>query len=75
MTWEPQHEGLQQIITILKESQSPDTATQRAVQMVSFRHAFFSRKIIGTKFFFCPRALFFCCIFDAVAFIDVLTAN
>lgn len=34
MTWEPQHEGLQQIITILKESQSPDTATQRAVQMV-----------------------------------------
>lgn len=34
MTWEPQHEGLQQIITILKESQSPDTATQRAVQLV-----------------------------------------
>lgn len=36
MTWEPQHEGLQQIITILRESQSPDTQTQRAVQMVSF---------------------------------------
>lgn len=35
MTWEPQPEGLQQIITILKESQSPDTATQRAVQLVS----------------------------------------
>lgn len=34
MTWEPQPEGLQQIITLLKESQSPDTATQRAVQMV-----------------------------------------
>lgn len=33
MTWEPQPEGLQQIITILKESQSPDTATQLAVQM------------------------------------------
>ncbi|KAG4073810.1 hypothetical protein HA402_001034 [Bradysia odoriphaga] len=33
MTWEPQHEGLQQIITILRESQSPDTQTQRAVQM------------------------------------------
>lgn len=36
MTWEPQHEGLQQIITILRESQSPDTQTQRAVQMVRF---------------------------------------
>ena len=35
MTWEPQAEGLQQIITILKESQSPDTATQLAVHMVS----------------------------------------
>lgn len=34
MTWEPQAEGLQQIIAILKESQSPDTATQMAVQMV-----------------------------------------
>ncbi|XP_037904919.1 transportin-1 isoform X2 [Hermetia illucens] len=33
MTWEPQPEGLQQIITILKESQSPDTATQRSVQL------------------------------------------
>ncbi|XP_055382559.1 transportin-1 [Condylostylus longicornis] len=33
MTWEPQAEGLQQIITILKESQSPVTATQLAVQM------------------------------------------
>lgn len=35
MTWEPQPEGLQQIISILKESQSPVTATQLAVQMVS----------------------------------------
>lgn len=34
MTWEPQADGLQQIITILKESQSPDTATQMAVHMV-----------------------------------------
>ena len=45
MTWEPQPEGLQQIITILKESQSPDTATQRAVQLVSLadfdRHTIF----------------------------------
>lgn len=34
MAWEPQHEGLEQIITILKESQSPDTQTQRVVQLV-----------------------------------------
>lgn len=37
MTWEPQAEGLQQIITILKQSQSPDTATQMAVQLVSYK--------------------------------------
>lgn len=35
MSWQPQQEGLQQIITILKDSQSPDTAIQRAVQLVS----------------------------------------
>lgn len=35
MTWEPQPEGLQQMIAILKQSQSPDTATQMAVQVVS----------------------------------------
>lgn len=35
MTWEPSADGLQQIITILKESQSPNTATQMAVHMVS----------------------------------------
>lgn len=35
MTWEPQADGLQQIISILKESQSPDTATQMAVHMVN----------------------------------------
>lgn len=32
MEWEPKHEGLRQILTLLKESQSPDNATQRAVQ-------------------------------------------
>lgn len=37
MAWQPQEEGLRQILTLLKESQSPDTATQRAVQQVSFR--------------------------------------
>lgn len=35
MTWEPQQEGLQQMIAILKQSQSPNTATQMAVQVVS----------------------------------------
>lgn len=32
MAWQPQEEGLRQILKLLKESQSPDTATQRAVQ-------------------------------------------
>lgn len=36
MAWQPQEEGLRQIITLLKESQSPDTATQQTVQLVSF---------------------------------------
>lgn len=33
MAWTPQEDGLRQILTLLKESQSPDTATQRAVQL------------------------------------------
>ncbi|XP_063238810.1 transportin-1 [Bacillus rossius redtenbacheri] len=32
MAWQPQEEGLRQILQLLKESQSPDTATQRSVQ-------------------------------------------
>lgn len=36
MEWSPQEEGLREILTLLRESQSPDTATQRAVQQVSF---------------------------------------
>ncbi|XP_013773249.1 transportin-1-like isoform X1 [Limulus polyphemus] len=32
LAWQPQEEGLRQILNLLKESQSPDTATQRAVQ-------------------------------------------
>ncbi|KAB0801453.1 hypothetical protein PPYR_05807 [Photinus pyralis] len=32
MEWTPQENGLREILTLLKESQSPDTATQRAVQ-------------------------------------------
>ena len=33
--WNPDDNGLQQIIQLLKESQSPDTATQQTVQQVS----------------------------------------
>lgn len=36
LAWQPQEEGLREILKLLKESQSPDTATQRAVQQVSF---------------------------------------
>ncbi|XP_065331678.1 transportin-1 isoform X1 [Cloeon dipterum] len=32
MAWQPQEEGLRQILQLLKESQSPDNVTQRAVQ-------------------------------------------
>ncbi|CAG9759260.1 unnamed protein product [Ceutorhynchus assimilis] len=32
MDWTPQEDGLREILTLLRESQSPDTATQRAVQ-------------------------------------------
>ena len=36
MAWQPEESGLQQILQLLRESQSPDTATQRIVQQVSF---------------------------------------
>ena len=32
--WQPEETGLRQILQLLKESQSPDTETQRAVQQV-----------------------------------------
>ena len=32
MNWTPEQSGLQQILELLRESQSPDNATQRAVQ-------------------------------------------
>nr|CAH7748912.1 unnamed protein product [Callosobruchus chinensis] len=32
MEWTPQEDGLREILQLLRESQSPDTATQRAVQ-------------------------------------------
>ena len=36
MAWQPEENGLRQILELLRESQSPDTATQRLVQQVSF---------------------------------------
>lgn len=35
MEWQPDEQGLQQVLQLLKDSQSPNTATQRAVQQVS----------------------------------------
>jgi len=34
--WNPENNGLQQILQLLRESQSPDNLTQRTVQQVSF---------------------------------------
>lgn len=36
MAWKPQQEGLEQILKLLKASQSPITEVQREVQHVSF---------------------------------------
>lgn len=41
LAWQPQEEGLREILKLLKESQSPDTATQRAVQQVSFNFSIY----------------------------------
>lgn len=38
MAWSPTQDGIQQILQLLKESQSPDTQTQRAVQQVNILH-------------------------------------
>lgn len=37
MAWQPEENGLRQILELLRESQSPDTTTQRLVQQVSFK--------------------------------------
>lgn len=42
MEWQPDEQGLQQVLQLLKDSQSPDTATQRAVQEVSYTIATFA---------------------------------
>ena len=34
MAWQPEPQGLEQILRLLRESQSPDNATQRSVQHV-----------------------------------------
>lgn len=57
MEWKPEQEGLRQILTLLKESQSPDTATQRAVQQVSFS-IFMSMLLIGVDIFYTSNRLF-----------------
>lgn len=52
MQWTPQEDGLREILTLLKESQSPDNATQRAVQQVSFckqQNAFCKRTFLETR--------------------------
>lgn len=62
LNWQPDQQGLEQILQLLKESQSPNTETQKSVQQVSFSsfflHIFLS--ILYTSFF----ALFddFCCL-------------
>lgn len=35
MEWQPDEQGLMQVLQLLKDSQSPNTVTQRAVQQVS----------------------------------------
>lgn len=59
MTWEPRQEGLEQIIALLKQSQSPDTATQRAVQKVLqfFFYFNFFQEVLKVKVFV-PRGVF-----------------
>lgn len=47
--WEPQAEGLNQIITLLKQSQSTDNQIQRNVQLVS--HMVNLKKIASWIFF------------------------
>lgn len=51
MEWKPEQDGLRQILTLLKESQSPVTATQRAVQQVSFLMSTMSMLITACLFF------------------------
>ena len=50
LNWQPDQQGLEQILQLLKESQSPDTETQRAVQEVSFQIIFiFCNHVLYTR--------------------------
>lgn len=72
MEWKPEQEGLRQILTLLKESQSPDTATQRAVQQVSFT-IFMSMPLIGVDIFYAYNRLYLCFIGYFYYFFDVFS--
>jgi len=62
MAWQPQEEGLRQIIQLLKESQSPDTVIQRTVQQVSFL-----RNIVSIWFFVFYTMMV--CMLDVINFV------
>lgn len=51
MEWQPDEQGLQQVLQLLKDSQSPNTVTQRAVQQVSYHSLawVFNIKLINEK--------------------------
>lgn len=58
MEWQPDEQSLQQVLQLLKDSQSPDTATQRAVQEVSLCVCLIVRaREIGVKFCFSYKSL------------------
>lgn len=52
LNWQPDQQGLEQILQLLKESQSPDTETQRAVQEVSFQIFSFFLQCLDDLVFF-----------------------
>lgn len=49
MDWQPDEQGLQQVLQLLKDSQSPNTATQRIVQDVSFLPSFLPSRPRGNR--------------------------
>ena len=51
MDWRPEEAGLQQILQLLRESQSPDTRTQRQVQQRLEELNKFPGLITSTAFF------------------------
>ena len=55
MAWSPTQDGIQQILQLLKESQSPDTQTQRAVQQVNILHVIQFIHIVWPNHFIHPH--------------------